>query len=243
VEQPSSAAGGQITNRSATRWRTARFRATIWLVGLALVLWQVSRKGWLVDIDGAVTGWLIGHRTAALDQIALIVTDAFGPVEAACFAVLVGVVAGWRFRSYLSGLVVVIAVGGAGAACTVIKALLHRSRPPAGIQETLETDYSMPSGHVTGTVVVVGMLVAVAGLQRTAVVRGWLTFFAVLVVAAVALSRLYLGVHWLTDVVAALLLGCAVVEIGAATLRSVLDHKSARPIDQNTDPLQSENFP
>ena len=55
---------------------------------------------------------------------------------------------------------VVAAVGGASALCTALK--LHGARrPPIGIQETLETDYSFPSGHVTGTVALCGMLVVV----------------------------------------------------------------------------------
>jgi membrane-associated phospholipid phosphatase len=225
VDEVPSAVDERIANSIVRRWPSVLVRVTGLLTGLLLVVLQVSEHGRLVAVDGTVTGWFVGHRTKALDQIALLMTDTFGPLAVACLAVLLGLVAVRRFRSYLSGLIVVAAVGVAGALCTALKFVLERGRPPVVIQETLETDYSMPSGHVTGTVVLCGMLVAVLGFQRSAAVTRWLALLAAVVVAAVAFSRLYLGVHWLTDVLAGVLLGLAVAEIGAALLRWLLDRK------------------
>ncbi len=138
-----------------TRWWSTSVRAAGLLMGLVVIALQVSQHGWLVDVDHAVTAWLVGHRTPAANQIALMVTNAFGPAETACAAALVAAVAVVRFRCFLSGLTIVVAVGGASALCAAMKLLLARNRPPIGIQETLETDYSFPSGHVTGTVALI----------------------------------------------------------------------------------------
>ncbi len=219
-----------------TRWWSTSVRAAGLLMGLVVIALQVSQHGWLVDVDNAVTAWLVGHRTPAANQIALMVTNAFGPAETACAAALVAAVAVVRFRCFLSGLTVVVAVGGASALCTAMKLLLARNRPPVGIQETLETDYSFPSGHVTGTVALIGMLVVVVGMHQSDAVNRWLACAAVVVVAAVALSRLYLGVHWLTDVLAGVLLGAAAVEIGAAMLYGLIDHDEGAQSATNSPP-------
>ncbi len=207
-----------------TRWWSTSLRVAGLLTALVVVTLQVSWDGWLVDVDNVVTAALVGHRTPFADQVAVSVTEAFGPPETACAAVLVAVVAVVKFRSFLSGLTILLTVGGASASCTAMKLLLARSRPPIRIQETLETDYSFPSGHVTGTVALVGILVVVAGMHKSAAIRGGLACAAVVIVAAVAMSRLYLGVHWLTDVLAGMLLGTVAVEIGAAMLHRLADH-------------------
>jgi undecaprenyl-diphosphatase len=217
-----------------TRWWSTSVRVAGLLMGLVVVALQVSQHGWLVDVDNAVIAWMVGHRNPVADHIALTVTNAFGPAETACAAVLVAILAAVRFRSGVSGLTVIAAVGGASALCTALKLLLARARPPIGIQETLETDYSFPSGHVTGTVALFGMLVVVVGMHRRDAVNACLTCTAVMVVAAVASSRLYLGVHWLTDVVAGVLLGSAVVAIGATALRGLTEHDEGRPTSDHT---------
>ena len=210
-----------------TRWRSTAVWAVGLLIGLGVVAWQVGKGGWLVNVDRAVTAWLVDHRTPGVDQIALVVTNAFGPVLTSCAAIVLAIVAASRFRSYISALIVIGTIGGASALSTAMKVLVARHRPPIGIQETLETDYSMPSGHVTGSVALFGMLVVVVGLGRSKSARWGLASVAVIVVAAVAVSRLYLGVHWLTDVLAGMLLGSAAVVIGATTLRGHVDHTEA----------------
>ncbi len=206
-----------------TGWWSTSFRIAGLLMGLVVVALQVSQRGWLVDVDNAVTAWLVGHRSPVVDQMALMVTNAFGPTETACAAALVAVVAVVRFHSYLSGLTIIAAVGGASALCLAMKLVLARDRPPVGIQETLETDYSFPSGHVVGTVALFGMLAVVVGMHRGEAIKKWLACSALVIVAAVALSRLYLGVHWFTDVLAGVLLGAVAVQIGAKTLRGLID--------------------
>jgi len=208
---------------SVTRWWATVVQVAALLAALVVLALQISDHGWLVEVDGTVTKWLVGHRFPAADQVALAVTDVFGPAETAGAAILLGVVTALKFRSNLSGLVVIMTVGGVSALCAALKLLMARARPPIGIQETLETDYSFPSGHVTGTGALLGMFVVVVGMNQSATLKRWLMTAAMAFVAAVAASRLYLEVHWLTDVIAGALLGAAAVGIGATTLRGLLD--------------------
>lgn len=211
------------------------------LTGLVVVALQVSQHGWMVNVDESVAAWLVRHRTPGIDQFALAVTNAFGPIETACLAIVLAVVAVVRFRSYLAGLVVIGTVGVASGLCVVLKLMMARSRPPVGIQETLEVDYSFPSGHVTGTVALVTVAVIVIGARRSATVIRFLMAAAGVVAVAVALSRLYLGVHWLTDVVAGALLALSVVAVVETALHGRIyaarDQDDRREGDRPPRPL------
>lgn len=211
-------------------WFATSVRAIGLLLGVAVLALEASHGGWLVGVDHSVTAWMVTHRRPAIDQLALAVTNALGPVETAGLATVAAVVVGMRFRSALCGLTVLVTVGCATALCWLIKLLVARPRPPILIQETLETDYSFPSGHVTGTAALFGILAVAAGLGASRVVKNLLATVAGLAVSAVALSRLYLGVHWLTDVMAAVLLAAAAVSAGATSLRMLVGSASEPPL-------------
>ena len=88
-----------------------------------------------------------------------------------------------------------------------------------------ETGFGFPSGHVSTTVTFVAGLVGFAGLVQ----RGWVRATGVVWLALMAVSRLYLGRHFIGDVVGGLALGAVVVVVGMTTLRlSRLASSSAR---------------
>jgi membrane-associated phospholipid phosphatase len=223
-----------------SRWLAASVRTVGLLLAVAVLALQVSDRAWLTGVDHSVTAWLVTHRNPTIDHLALAVTNALGPVETAGLATIVAVVVGMRFRSVLCGLTVLATVGGASALCSVIKLLVARPRPPIVLQETLETDYSFPSGHVTGTAALFGILAVALGLAGSRALKSLLVTVAVLTTSAVALSRLYLGVHWLTDAAAGALLAAAAVTVGAASLRVLVDSKSP-PTLEGTAPAAAHD--
>jgi len=111
---------------------------------------------------------------------------------------------------------------------TLIKQLVSRSRPPAsdfllGPDDAL----SFPSGHTVGigvfTIVLAYLVLSRSGTRTTAVL-GFCAAFTVTLL--VGLSRLYLGYHWLTDVVASL--GVALAVAAVAMFTDIARHASAR---------------
>ncbi|XAS68502.1 phosphatase PAP2 family protein [Micrococcaceae bacterium Sec5.7] len=109
----------------------------------------------------------------------------------------------------------IILVGGAAAvsvtATTLGKGLVGRTRPDhADAVAPYESSPSFPSGHTLNTTVVIGVVVYLAclQLQRTATRVAIIAAGAVFVLA-MGLSRVFLGHHWMTDVIAAWLLGLA----------------------------------
>ena len=84
---------------------------------------------------------------------------------------------------------------------------------------TIETNPALPSGHALGSIVVLGVLAAVVVLAtRHTLLRVAAVATAALGVLTIGLSRLYLGVHWLTDVVTGWFLGGAWLAVCVTTL-------------------------
>lgn len=113
-------------------------------------------------------------------------------------------------RRLASAVLVVIALGGGTALSEGVKALFGRDRPPLAYRAVETVSASFPSGHAmlsTVTYLTLGALLAQVMPRR----REQAFVFGVAVVLAliVGASRVYLGVHWLTDVLAGWSLGAA----------------------------------
>ena len=115
-----------------------------------------------------------------------------------------------------------ISVLGAGATALVIKETVERARPERMYQAYAETGFSFPSGHATLAAAFYGFLIYLlwrmmpAGFARTASVSA-----LALLIALISFSRLYLGVHYLSDVIGGLLLGGLFVWIGILVVKKI----------------------
>ncbi len=122
-------------------------------------------------------------------------------------------------RRRAQALVFVGAVVGTQVVASTLKALIGRPRPDLINKLDLVSSSSFPSGHSTMAPVVYLTLAAivVAGEPERRI-RLLLVTAAILLVAAVGVSRVYLGVHWPTDVLAGWTLGGTVALIATAIL-------------------------
>ena len=104
-------------------------------------------------------------------------------------------------------------VGGAVLAGTAIRAVIYRPLTEAEIQASplLSTrHHPFPSGHVAGIGALLGIIAACIAVGRSRTVHALATVLVGAGVVIVAFSRLYLGAHWLSDVIGgALLAGVA----------------------------------
>src|SRR5689334_5021345 len=89
----------------------------------------------------------------------------------------------------------------------VIKSFVHRPRPNPSMVHVLvhETATSFPSGHAVAAVLTAGAIWLLFRTRRPA----WLHVILILYVLAIGWSRIYLGVHWLSDVLAGYIVGLA----------------------------------
>ncbi|MFD0363519.1 phosphatase PAP2 family protein [Nocardia sp. GCM10030253] len=204
--------------QAGRRYVSAALCACGLLIALATLAVQVSDNGWLTSGDGATRTWFVAQRTRSMDTAAIVITNLGSPVAAVTLAALIGALLSWRARTALPIIVMVATVCAASAASTTLKLVVGRTRPPIETQQVLETNYSFPSGHATSTSAIVGITVTILMIGRSRQVRAMLAAVAALLIAIVAATRLYLGVHWLTDVIAGAILGTTCAIIGATVL-------------------------
>jgi membrane-associated phospholipid phosphatase len=191
------------------------------LTALTALTLGINSHGWVTRLDTATTSWLAAHRSLGLDVAATEITAFGSPVTTVAAGVICAALLSWGARSVIPGIVIIGTVSAAAAASTALNAVVDRPRPPLQLQVVLETDPSFPSGHVTDTAALLGIIAVVVGIDRARATRAWLTVGVVTGVVLVAAARQYLGVHWLTDVTAGAILAALFVTIGAALLDSL----------------------
>lgn len=163
--------------------------------------------------DEAVRGWLIAHRTPIFYRIAYIITWAGSPIVMVVLAIAAGI---WFYRRHghrkAGVLVAAPAVG--GLISGGVKHLYARARPPGALLLN-ERTYSFPSGHALTSAAVMVTLCYVMAREK---IISWQAAIALggLVPLAVGLTRLYLDVHWTTDVVGGWTAGLFVASLSAA---------------------------
>jgi undecaprenyl-diphosphatase len=128
----------------------------------------------------------------------------------AVFAI-VGAMLLWRRKGRAILIGWIIAFAGGGLLDWTIKLAVHRNRPPYGATYLRGHSYSFPSGHAMGSLIGYGMLVYVL-LHDVRLSRSWevgATLAAACVIVVIGLSRVYLGVHYPSDVLGGWAAGAA----------------------------------
>jgi undecaprenyl-diphosphatase len=172
------------------------------LVFLAIA-WNITGHSALVSLDGRLADWLHHHSHRALSAFFFAVTNLHSPAAISAASIVFGAVLA-RLRQWYWLLTLAAAVGGGMLVNTVLKFAYERLRPRFDDPLLTLTSYSFPSGHTAGAVLFYGVLAAFLVSRfydwraRAACVAG-----AIGMVVLVAFSRMYLGVHYLSDVLAA----------------------------------------
>ena len=180
--------------------------AGIWagLVGLLIASGEiVVRSNAVTHFDRHATSVLVNSRTAALDSAMKAVTWLGSWVALAVAAVIVAVLVLARHLPLLAAVAAVLAWAGEAGGVRIGKEVVARGRPPEAIRLVQAHGWSFPSGHASAATLaftVLAMCLTAVTRHRTVRVLGWL--IAGLAIAATAFSRVELGVHWTTDVIA-----------------------------------------
>jgi membrane-associated phospholipid phosphatase len=179
----------------------------IGLLGCTLSLWileYVFTRVFGVQIYAAEVATLqwIHHQVTNpfLDMVMLSVTRLCNPEFAVPFSlVTIGILIANRAR--LEAFIFLISGLGAIFLDRGLKPIFSRLRPDLHPQLIQEKSFSLPSGHALGATVLYGMAAYLLA-TRFPKISIWIYLLTILLVIAVGFSRLYLGVHWPTDVLA-----------------------------------------
>lgn len=162
-------------------------------------------------IDDAVHAWFQAHHVAWVTPLMLAVTWWHATTGLLAMAAALGLLL-WRRRERDWLLALAFAVPGAMLLNVALKHLVRRARPVVEQPLLVLDSYSFPSGHAAGTAALYTFLAAwlLSHLQRRAAwQRAILVAAAAAMVLWVSLSRVYLGVHYLSDVTAGMAIGTA----------------------------------
>jgi membrane protein DedA with SNARE-associated domain len=164
----------------------------------------------LVRVDHLVFRALQHLRTGSVDAVMIAATELGSARVAIAVIAAVAAVLVWA-RCWRTLVYWLTAVGFAQALVWVLKMSLQRARPMALYEGA--NQFSFPSGHAASSIVLYGFLAVLLAHGRRPALRSAITLLAAGLVALIAFSRLYLGAHWLSDVLASLSLGTAWVAL------------------------------
>lgn len=160
------------------------------------VLADEVHEGDTLRVDREILLWINAHASPALDAFFVSITDFGGVPFIASITAIIAAYLIYR-RKYLKTFLLVAAIGGAALLNLTLKLLFERARPELWERLVVESNFSFPSGHAMGSSALAFTIVAILWNTKwriPAIVCG------ALYMLTIGLSRLYLGVHYPTDI-------------------------------------------
>ncbi|OGG52726.1 hypothetical protein A3H16_00295 [Candidatus Kaiserbacteria bacterium RIFCSPLOWO2_12_FULL_53_8] len=173
----------------------------------------------IASFDMRILDMLYAHRDLQTTNIFIGISELGSTLVVCGLMVCLGLAFALRRKlSWAAGLV--ISVIGAGGTTLVLKELVQRARPDVFYRAYAETGFSFPSAHAALAAAFYGFCIYL--LWKNVPPRLWrilATIVLATLIAAIAFSRLYLGVHYVSDVIGGLIVGGIFVWIGIVVVR------------------------
>lgn len=176
----------------------------------------------ITGLDVVLSNWFHAHKHGPFTPFMLFITHMHNTIGMLVMSLLAAAYLRWK-RDHYWLLTLILSVPGGMLLNVLLKYLFQRARPTFENPLLTLATYSFPSGHTMAATVFYGVVAA----YIVWTVRRWKAGVAAVamacaMVALVALSRVYLGAHYLSDVLAAMVEGCgwlAICITASATLR------------------------
>jgi undecaprenyl-diphosphatase len=184
--------------------------------------------------DADVARWFAERRTPTWNDLSLVGSYFAETVTVFAVAGVAVIILAWRRCWPQCALVVVTMLVEAGV-YLVATYFVTRNRPAVPRLEDLVNSDSFPSGHTAAAVALYGSLaIVVWSLTRKRLWRGLFLFLAIAAPIIVATSRLYRGMHNVTDVVCGALLGASCIAVGYVAVRAGMKAAGERRVEHTT---------
>jgi membrane-associated phospholipid phosphatase len=193
------------------------------LFGLAQLAEEVLERE-AFTFDEAILLWINQFTNPGLDQIVLTVTRLGNPGTVIPLTCIGFCWLWWRWQHRVAVIFAINCIGGA-VLSTGLKLFFNKPRPQLWPQLITENTGSFPSGHALGSMVLYGFSAYLLA-QRFPGQKRVIYTAAVLLIGGIGLSRLYLGVHWPTDVLAGYSIGFLWISVCIGLLK--LEAKALR---------------
>jgi undecaprenyl-diphosphatase len=203
-------------------------------LGLIVLADAATESDGLAAFDPGLTADAVSHRTTVLTAIARVLTFIGSAVVLVPLTIVAALVL-WRWtRSLRAPAVLLVAMIGSTILTSVLKSLIGRARPDAvDVLGPVSETFAFPSGHtLNSTVFYLTLAALVCTRIRSRRTRTAILAAAVVLSIGIGLSRVYLGYHWATDVVAGwtvAIVWLVIVLNAAAFIRNRLDQRGDEP--------------
>ena len=181
----------------------------IWIVltVIGLILTHVFDKGAVHRADLGVDIWFAHHRSPGWNSVMLFGTDLARTQTVIAVAAAAALFLRWRLKRWHESFIVIAAVAGEVLIFLAVTQTVPQRRPPVPRLQAAPTTSSYPSGHTAAAIALYGCLGVLLLVYVSRPGLRWLAALLFCIPVYVALSRLYEGEHYPSDVIAGALLG------------------------------------
>ena len=180
------------------------FYGIITVMSLFIILTISVYLNWTNAIDNAVASFILGLRNDKLTHIMTLITNIGGSYCLICISIIIFIISIIRTRK--PSFTIIINLVTVFLLSQLFKLIFHRGRPN-DIFLTYANGYSYPSGHTmvsTAYFLVLSYLICQKIKNKT--LKVFVNIISIILIILIAISRLYLGVHYLSDIIAGFLL-------------------------------------
>ena len=199
---------------------------------------QLVQYGYTQEFDEAVLRWMERHQNVLLERLMVEVTMLGTWIVVLSIVGVAGLFL-WLTQHKYSALLLLVATAGGIGLNSILKIGFSRPRPQVFEWGTHVSSSSFPSGHaMSSAVVFITVAYLAARLQKTHAARLMTLAIAGLIVASICFSRMYLGVHYPSDVLAGVIIGLSWAAFCMATLEAIqrFAKRNAREILKSEKP-------
>ena len=180
------------------------FYGIIIVISLFIILTASVYFDWIDPIDNAVASFMLGLRSDKLTNIMTIITNIGSSYSLSCMSIIIFIVSIIRTRK--PSFTIMINLVSVFLISQLFKLIFHRGRPN-DIYLTYVHGYSYPSGHtMVSTAYFLVLSYLICQKIKNKALKVMVNVISLLLIVLIALSRLYLGVHYLSDIIAGYLL-------------------------------------
>lgn len=185
------------------------------LVIFALAYISMSQKQYLYNLNQPILDWFLSIRQPLATNLAKLLTNLASATSLIIVTIIIALFSVFYKKEFLRPIVLLASMVSAAVTSTLMKIIIMDPRPlQQHMVPSYQLDYSFPSGHTLGIWIFL-LTIGYLFYSRKFSLKKYISWSlsAILITVIIAVTRLYLGYHWLTDIVASIGLGLIIFSI------------------------------
>lgn len=208
--------------KTSKNLKTLIWTNIISLLVFIVVLLEVVYSGFLVKLDPIVNSFMLSIRNVFLTNLSIAVSFIFDIKITIIISLILSCYL-WIRHSKKDSILFIFAMGLNAGVLYLLKEVIQRARPLNAL--VTETSFAFPSAHAAVGIVFFGLLIYLISKKKESKALEWITVFvSILMVLLICFARLYLSVHWFSDILGGIAIGMFVLT-GSILLKKGFDKR------------------